>query len=192
MEIVVMTCNRSSDAPSQSPQHRAKLQQSVAELLFFTPLDSKKMHHSVVLEHLTMIYVLKWIVLLLHFCVSFVQKAAKTTLRIESGNLYFGYIFSSWPQAWNMSAILTSWDRTIFTEGWASITAVCKHKQPESEKGKVYRISHQSPVSRLDYFKVPYSLITTRQEVMLDYWTCSSAWNVCSSSCELILHIHGG
>lgn len=37
-----MTRNRSSDAPPQSPQHQAELQQSVAEPLFFPPLDSKK------------------------------------------------------------------------------------------------------------------------------------------------------
>lgn len=42
METMVMTYDRGSDTPPQSPQHRAKLQQSVAEPLFFPPLDSKK------------------------------------------------------------------------------------------------------------------------------------------------------
>lgn len=80
-------------------------------------------------------------------------RLSKQQLRIESGSIYFGYIFSSWPPAWIMPTMLTSWGRAIFTEGWASIIAVQKHRQLESEEGKVWPVSHHSAITGLAYLK---------------------------------------
>lgn len=52
-----------------------------------------------------------------------------------------------------MPAMLTSWGRAIFTEGWASIIAAQKHRQAESEEGKVWPISHHSLIPGFVYLK---------------------------------------
>ena len=55
--------------------------------------------------------------------------------------------------AWVMPTMLTSWGMAIFTEGWASIIAMQQHRQAESEEGKVWPISHHSPIPGLAYLK---------------------------------------
>lgn len=98
------------------------------------------------------VFVTKW------FSISFSLlylrcRLSKQQLRIESGSIYFGYIFSPWPPAWIMPTMLTSWGRAIFTEGWASIIALQKHGQPQRKEGKVWPISHHSPILGLAYLK---------------------------------------
>lgn len=50
-----------------------------------------------------------------------------------------------------MPTMLTSWGRAIFTEGRASIITAQKDRQAASEEGKVWPISHHSPILGLAY-----------------------------------------
>lgn len=49
--------------------------------------------------------------------------------------------------------MLTSWSRAIFTEGWASIISSANGRQAASEEGKVWSISHHSPILVFIYLK---------------------------------------
>lgn len=52
-----------------------------------------------------------------------------------------------------MPTMLTSWGKAIFTQGWASIIAAQRHRQPAGEQGKVWPVSHHNPISGLAYLK---------------------------------------
>lgn len=123
---------------------------------------SPKMHHSIVLSAMRLgmfkpstcfIKKNKKNALLSPFQCDIASSLSKQPCRIKSGSIYFEDIFSFWPPAWITPAMLTSWSRAIFTEGWASIISSANDRQAASEEGKVWSISHHSPILVFIYLK---------------------------------------
>lgn len=74
-----------------------------------------------------------------------------------------------------MPAMLTSWSRAIFTEGWASIISSTR-AWTDSKWGRE-SVVHQSPQSNpsIYLFKTPHSRTTAAPQIKLLYWTSGVA-----------------
>lgn len=95
-----------------------------------------------------------------------------------------------------MPAMLTSWSRAIFTEGWASIISSANDRQAASEEGKVWSISHHSPILVFIYLK--HLTVGPQQRRRSNWnWTASIAslnhpipvLNICSNCMSFCVHL---
>lgn len=96
-----------------------------------------------------------------------------------------------------MPAMLTSWSRAIFTEGWASIISSTRARTG-SEWGRE-SVVHQSPQSNpsVYLFKTPHIRTTAAPQIKLLYWTSGvaslhqpiPALTICPSWTSFCMHL---